>query len=123
MKKYLFSFILFILFTLPCLATKSDYQSDTDFGRYMKDLQKSIISNWHPLKGNETIHVVLVFKISKQGNLLSSRVLKSSGIPAEDRAALDAVKSTAPFAPLPKFYTGDNIEIQFTFDPNVLGAQ
>lgn len=99
-----------------------DAIKEPDFGPYMRDLQRRIKYNWHPPKGNESKRVVLLFKIAKSGQLLSCRVFKSSGLPAADQAALNAVKLTAPFRPLPVEYKGSNIDIQFTFDYNVFGA-
>ena len=95
---------------------------EPDFGPYMRELQRKIKYNWHPPKGNESRKVVLLFKIAKNGQLLSCRVYKSSGLPSADQAALNAVKMTAPFRPLPADYKGSNIDIQFTFDYNVFGA-
>ena len=95
---------------------------EPDFGPYMRDLQRRIKYNWHPPKGNESRKVVLLFKIAKNGQLLSCRVYRSSGLPSADQAALNAVKMTAPFRPLPADYKGSNIDIQFTFDYNVFGA-
>ncbi len=95
---------------------------EPDFGPYMRELQRRIKYNWHPPKGNESRKVVLLFKIAKNGQLLSCRVYRSSGLPSADQAALNAVKMTAPFRPLPADYKGTNIDIQFTFDYNVFGA-
>lgn len=95
---------------------------EPDFGPYMRELQRRIKMNWDPPKGNESKRVVLLFKIAKDGRLLSSRVFKSSGIPNADRAALSAVELTAPFRPLPADFRGASIDIQFTFDYNVFGA-
>ena len=95
---------------------------EPDFGPYMRELQRRIKYNWHPPKGNESRKVVLLFKIAKNGQLLSCRVYRSSGLPSADQAALRAVKMTAPFRPLPADYRGTNIDIQFTFDYNVFGA-
>lgn len=95
---------------------------EPDFGPYMRELQRKIKLNWHPPKGNESRKVVLLFKIAKSGQLLSCRVYRSSGLPSADQAALNAVKLTAPFRPLPADYKGSNIDIQFTFDYNVFGA-
>jgi len=95
---------------------------EPDFGPYMRELQRRIKYNWHPPKGNESRKVVLLFKIAKNGGLLSCRVYRSSGLPAADQAALNAVKLTAPFRPLPAEYKGSNIDIQFTFDYNVFGG-
>ena len=78
--------------------------------------------NWDPPKGNDSKRVVLLFKIARDGRLLSVRVFKSSGIPNSDKAALSAVELTAPFKPLPPDFKGASIDIQFTFDYNVFGA-
>lgn len=95
---------------------------EPDFGPYMRELQRRIKMNWEPPKGNESKRVVLLFKIAKDGRLLSLRVFKSSGIPSADKAALSAVELTAPFRRLPPEFKGSSIDIQFTFDYNVFGA-
>ena len=99
-----------------------DALREPDFGPYMRELQRRIKLNWDPPKGNESKTVVLLFKIAKDGRLLSCRVNKSSGLPSADQAALKAVELTAPFRPLPADFKGDNIDIQFTFDYRVFGA-
>lgn len=95
---------------------------EPDFGPYMRELQRRIKMNWNPPKGNESKRVVLLFKIAKDGRLLSCSVFKSSGLPSADSAAVNAVKLTAPFKPLPAEFKGQSIDIQFTFDYNVFGA-
>jgi len=99
-----------------------DALREPDFGPYMKELQRRIKMNWDPPKGNESKRVVLLFKIAKDGRLLSCRVNKSSGLPSADQAALKAVELTAPFRPLPADFKGQSIDIQFTFDYNVFNA-
>lgn len=96
---------------------------EPDFGPYMRELQRRIKMNWDPPKGNESKRVVLLFKIAKDGRLLSCSVFKSSGLPGADKAAISAVQATAPFKPLPAEFKGQSIDIQFTFDYNVFGAQ
>jgi len=95
---------------------------EPDFGPYMRELQRRIKMNWDPPKGNESKRVVLLFKIAKDGRLLSCSVFKSSGLQNADAAALNAVKLAAPFRPLPPEFKGQSIDIQFTFDYNVFGA-
>lgn len=106
----------------PKGAPGIDALKEPDFGPYMRELQRRIKMNWDPPKGNESKRVVLMFKIGRDGRLLSNRVLKSSGLPAADSAAKHAVELTAPFKPLPPEYKGDSVDIQFTFDYNVFGA-
>ncbi|MBR1425005.1 TonB family protein [bacterium] len=95
---------------------------EPDFGPYMRELQRRIKMSWDPPKGNESKRVVLLFKIAKDGRLLSCRVLKSSGAPNADKAALNAVHLAAPFRPLPAEYKNSSVDIQFTFDYNVFSA-
>ncbi len=95
---------------------------EPDFGPYMRDLQRRIKMNWDPPKGNESKRVVVLFSIAKDGRLLNYRIYQSSGLPKADEAALKAVRLTAPFRPLPSEFKGESIDIQFTFDYNVLGA-
>lgn len=99
-----------------------DAVREPDFGPYMRELQRRIKMNWEPPKGNESKRVVLLFKIAKDGRLLSCSVFKSSGLPSADKAAINAVQLTAPFRPLPADFKGASIDIQFTFDYNVFGA-
>lgn len=99
-----------------------DAIKEPDFGPYMRELQRRIKMNWDPPKGNESKRVVLLFKIARDGRLLSCRVSRSSGIEAADRAAISAVELTAPFKPLPPEFKGQSVDIQFTFDYNVFGA-
>lgn len=96
---------------------------EPDFGPYMRELQRSIKRNWDPPKGEESRRVVLLFKIARDGRLLNVSVSKSSGLASADKAALAAVKLTAPFKPLPAEYKESSVDIQFTFDYNVFGAK
>ena len=99
-----------------------DTLKDPDFGQYMKELQRRIKMHWNPPKGNESKRVVLLFKIAKDGRLLSCSILKSSGLKNADDAALNAVHLAAPFRPLPPEFKGSSIDIQFTFDYNVYAS-
>lgn len=106
----------------PNGAPGIDAIREPDFGPYMRELQRRIKMNWDPPKGDQSKRVVLMFKIAKDGRLLSCSVYKSSGLPNADKAAIQAVQLTAPFKPLPPDFKGPNIDIQFTFDYNVFGA-
>lgn len=106
----------------PNGAPGVDAIKEPNFGPYMADLQRRIKANWDPPRGDESKRVVLLFKIAKDGRLLSVKVVKSSGSQAADRAALAAVELTAPFRALPSEYRGPDVDIQFTFDYNVFGV-
>jgi TonB family protein len=99
-----------------------DAIKEPDFGPYMRELQRRIKRNWHPPRGNESKRVQLLFKVSRDGRLLRLNISKSSGVSDADDAALEAVKMSAPFRPLPPEYQGNDIDIQFTFDYNVFSV-
>lgn len=140
MKKIL---ILFLLLALPVFATESvsnesdslplqnkenkstsDTEQNTDviFKPYMKNLQKKIEKNWNPFHASTSVKSVIYFKINKDGTIDNCSVVKSSGIPPFDTSTLNAIRFSAPFAPLPKEYKGDSVDIEFTFDYNVWGS-
>lgn len=98
---------------------KVEVKDNVDFAPYMRELQRQIKKNWNPPKGDVSKRVVLMFKIAKDGRLLSCFVHKSSNDPATDKVALEAVQNAAPFRPLPSEFKGESVEIQFTFDYNV----
>ncbi|MBQ9244854.1 TonB family protein [bacterium] len=106
----------------PNGAPGIDAIKEPDFGPYMKELQRRIKMNWDPPKGNESKRVILLFTIARDGRLLNIKVHRSSGLPAADNAAMNAVKLTAPFRPLPAEFKGNSVDIQFTFDYNVFGV-
>lgn len=131
MRKFIIIFICIIGVNLlsPCYAfneipitpNPQKLVEEVDFAPYMRELQRSIKSHWNPPKGDKSKRVILLFKIAKNGQLLSVRVFKSSGYPKVDSAALKAVEDTIPFGPLPEKFNGNSIDVQFTFDYNVLG--
>ncbi len=106
----------------PKGAPGIDAIKEPDFGPYMKELQRRIKMNWDPPKGDQSKRVILLFSIARDGRLLNVSVHRSSGLPAADKAAIDAVKLTAPFRPLPAEFKGNSVDIQFTFDYNVFGV-
>lgn len=106
----------------PNGAPGVDALKEPDFGPYMIELQRRIKRRWNPPRGNESKRVVLMFKISKDGRLLSLSVYKSSGVPEADQAAIQAVKESAPFRPLPPEHRGNYVDIEFAFDYNVFGV-
>lgn len=93
------------------------------FDVYMTNLQDKIKNNWNPPKGGENSNVILLFKVDRSGNVLSTKILKSSNNFAIDNSALEALKKSKPLKPLPKEFKGKDVDIQFTFDYNALAHQ
>jgi TonB family protein len=90
----------------------------TDWGPYMADLQRRIKTHWFPVRNLESVKVVVVFKVSKNGELSNLRLARSSGYAEADKRAMAAVEDAAPFRSLPQG-SDPIVDIQFTFDYNV----
>ena len=95
--------------------------NDDYLKEYFSKVTQKTRTNWHIPRGQEEKKVTILYKIAKNGDLLDVKVIKSSGSAKADKSALEAVKKSAPFKPLPEQYTGNNLEIQYTFGYNIMG--
>lgn len=102
----------------PGLAVKSS----ADFGPYMARLKQRLRRNWHPPRGKSSKTVEVRFVVDRDGKLLALKINDSSGDADADEAALEAVRISAPFSPLPPDFKGSSIPILFTFDYTVYGS-
>ncbi len=99
--------------------------SDTkgvDFGPYLVRLVHDVRRNWYAVMPESAYlgdqgKVVIIFTVNKDGSVPAGQpdIVSTSGKIHLDRPALAAIRSSEPFPPLPKEFTGDNIVLQFTF--------
>ena len=122
-------YLSLVILGMPCFASDAIYTDkafrqqtsgnqdvdNVDFEPYIKEIMQTIKTNWNPPHGTENNKVVVLFKVAKDGRLLSSRIFKSSGNPDEDRAALKAIEDSAPFKAFPYKAKKNSIDIEFTF--------
>jgi len=92
---------------------------ELDFGPFMADLQRKIKRNWYPPIRQESRRIVASFRIHKDGIITNLKIKTPSGIARVDDAGLSAVQSASPMRPLPDG-APESVDIQFTFDYNVL---
>jgi len=59
--------------------------------------------------------LVVEFTLTRSGRLVASSVRETSGVPALDRAALEAVARAIPFTPLPASIAGDSMRVRARF--------
>lgn len=92
---------------------------------YMKNLFNKINTKWATydirdsiFDDGETVYrTVVKFTIYKDGRLIGEpEMTKSSGIESLDKTALETVKETAPFEPIPKEINEDSLVLEFTFE-------
>lgn len=82
---------------------------------YSAEMKRRIRVKWTPPKGTEKLTVKTTFTVLKDGSVTHLKVSRSSRNKLADAAALKAVRSAAPFRPLPKEW-GPNIEVNFALD-------
>jgi len=145
MKKKYFLYLttlLFILFSLPFTVLARDlhqpplpqssyfeqkgYQNNTQYpvgnwGEYMQQVQNKIKLNWHPRHDqNQSFqkHAVMIFSLDRSGQLLSYKIINTSGDSSFDEQAINTIKRVSPFASFPASCNEDKVDIQFTFRQN-----
>ncbi|MGC8615690.1 MAG: energy transducer TonB [Desulfurella sp.] len=86
---------------------------------YMKLLKDKIQNVWvYPEQArlkNQQGTLLVEFGINKNGSLAYTKVIRSSGYPILDEAAIKAIKEASPFNPLPERFGVDRLNIYATF--------
>lgn len=86
---------------------------------YMKLLKDKIQNVWvYPEQArlkNQQGTLLVKFGINKDGSLAYADVIRSSGYPILDEAAIKAIKEASPFNPLPERFGVDRLNIYATF--------
>jgi TonB family protein len=96
-----------------------DTNAMPDFGKYMADLQRRIKKHWFPPRGPSSKRVVVIFTVHRDGTMTDLQRDSNSGDAIDLQAAMTAVQNAAPLPPLPA-HSPSSVDIQFTFDYNVL---
>lgn len=101
---------------------------ESRYASYFARIKRQIELAWnYPNEAQRkgiTGQLTLRFQISRDGNLMNVRLINGSGYNVLDEAALQAVKSAAPYYPFPVTIDRENLPIlaNFIYSPR-LGAQ
>jgi TonB family protein len=106
-----------------CNHTKDLDPEQGTFATYLAALKRKVRQNWDIQEFEESRRAVLNFKIRRSGDITKVRVICASGDPSYDQAAIGAVQKAVPFEPFPSAYTGDTIEVNFTFEVHEVGGK
>ena len=98
-------FILFCLLTLPAFAEFNN------LNEYFQYLPNAVHKNWTPYKSDKDYEVTVQFKVKKNGEIAELNVVNSTNEKA-NASVLNAVKTGAPYAPLPSKYPGESVKAQ-----------
>lgn len=95
------------------IATMSNMQTTSE---YMGDIQSQVKRYWRTTGRPQGAGVVVLFRLSREGNLLGYRLMRSSGEGSTDLAAMQALRQAAPFQPLPGDYSRDTMDVKLTLN-------
>lgn len=105
MKKFL---ILLALFTLPVFAEQTTFANLNEYFQY---LPNEVHKNWTPYKSDKDYEVSVQFRVMQNGEISDLEIVKSTN-EAANTSVINAVKSGAPYAPLPTKFTGKSVKTQ-----------
>lgn len=86
---------------------------------YLKIMERKVTENWitHGIDiTGKRADPVVRFRISRDGSVFGLRMERSSGSPALDQSAVEAVTAAAPFPPLPEGFEGESLGVHFAFN-------
>ncbi|MBF0419661.1 MAG: energy transducer TonB [Magnetococcales bacterium] len=94
--------------------------SQVRYAVYFARLKERIEQAWvYPQRAknfNLSGNLLVKFTIGRDGSLLGVNLVRSSGETILDNAALNALKTAAPFAPLPDIWQLDRVNVMTTFE-------
>ncbi len=87
------------------------------FSYYLAAVERKVSQNWFSgvSSGAEGLACLVFFRLRRDGGVEDIRIEQSSGNTYFDRSAMRAVRSAAPFPPLPRAFTDEYLGIHFTF--------
>ncbi len=108
-----------LLEDLPQPISQVNLGKPFKYSWYINNIQAKVEKNWNPPINDESLEVVLIFTIYRNGKISDVRVENSSGNSTLDNLAIRAVKVAAPFGKLPHGYHDTKIDLTYTLIPAV----
>lgn len=99
--------------------SKGGTGSQTLLVSYLRDVHRRIKHAWTPGVDDITGSAQIMFRIRKNGRLVSMKLMRSSGESDTDDSAMHAITACAPFKPLPAEFTADYLDLLYTFNYKV----
>ena len=87
------------------------------FSYYLEAVEGKVSRSWFgtAVSGSQGLRCVVYFRLQRDGSIDDVRIEQSSGNRYFDDSAVRAVRSSAPFPPLPRAFSGSYLGIHFVF--------
>jgi len=93
-----------------------DYQDNSyQYNKYLKKINEKIANNWDPPSYISEKNAIVLFKLGRNGELLSYKIVKSSGTKSFDEHAVVAIQLSSPFEEFPDTFEDDELDVRFNF--------
>ncbi|MCF2970738.1 TonB C-terminal domain-containing protein [Synechococcus sp. Nb3U1] len=89
-----------------------DVVADLDWGTYLAQLQEKVRQHWMVQRAAGSYLTVVQLRLDREGSLRELRLKTPSEDPLLDAAVLSAIQRSAPFAPLPEIYAGEELMLE-----------
>jgi TonB family protein len=84
---------------------------------YLSIVFGKIRDEWeNPVQSSSNLMATIYFRILRDGNIVETKVEKTSGLDLFDQSALRAIMGSAPFPPLPNEFSGEYLGIHLEFE-------
>jgi TonB family protein len=114
MRKILIA--LLMLLSGAVFAAEPNPELDLAMNKYLTLMNKKLYRYWNPPTRDSGYEIVVLIRLNKQGEVLHTTIVKSSGDETLDKAAFEAANKSKPFEPLPKEFTGKTVDCTFTLN-------
>ncbi len=84
-------------------AAQPDMREIKNLTEYFRYLPAEVHRNWIPYKANTSYEVTVQFRVKRDGTITDTKIVNSTNQNA-NASVLNAVKSGAPYQPLPASY-------------------
>jgi len=108
-----------LLLFLPFLTVAADDAANN----YVTQIEKRIMAVWHLPQRSAGLTVTLRMNLERSGRISDVRVEQSSGDEPFDASAVEAVRSAAPFPPVPVALQHLIGDLVIVLDPTPLPAE
>ena len=98
-------------------TTQHEMREIKTLAEYFKYLPAEVHRHWKPYKAETNYESVIQFTVHRNGTISNVQVV-GTNYPAANASALEAVKSGAPYQPLPRSFAKDKVKAQIVLDYN-----
>lgn len=96
-------------------AAQPEMREIKTLAEYFRYLPHEVQRHWTPYKANINYEVTVQFTVHRNGKISDVQIVGTT-YPNANPSALNAVKSGAPYQPLPKSYSKDSVKAQVVLE-------